>query len=416
MDTNASGSTNGMGGGLDLGGFNPATPEFRANPFPIYHLLRTAMPVLQTPVGAWLISRYADGDMILKDKRFVTIDLKKMGEGGQLQPSPLLDGARESMGMTMLFMDPPGHGRIRGLVNKAFTPRMIESLRARIQQITDELIAKFDRHGTVDLISEFAYPLPVIVIAEMLGIPADDRDLFRKWTGDLAPLVDLVQDMATLERAMAAMAQTREYFIELVSQRRKSPREDLVSALIAAEEKGDRLSLDEMLANIVLLLGAGHETTANLIGNGMHALMKNRDEMEKLVKDPSLIKGAVEESLRYDSPVQATARRTLEPVNIGGIEVPKDVHAVVLIGACNRDPARFPDPDRFDITREDNEHLAFGGGIHFCLGANLARVEGQIAMGSLVKNFPNMKLATDQLEYRDMFNLRGLKRLPVTVV
>ena len=206
MDTNASGSSNGMGtGGFDLGGFNPAMPEFRANPFPIYHMLRAAMPVFQTPVGVWLISRYADGDLILKDKRFVTIDLKKMGEGGQLPPSELVDAARESMGMTMLFMDPPSHGRIRGLVSKAFTPRMIESLRPRIQQIADELIAKFDRGGIVDLIGEFAYPLPVIVIAEMLGIPVEDRDLFRKWTGDLAPLVDLVQDMATLQRAMAAL-------------------------------------------------------------------------------------------------------------------------------------------------------------------------------------------------------------------
>jgi cytochrome P450 len=398
---------------FEFGGFNPSTPEFRANPYPIYQLLRTAMPVFQTPIGVWLISRYEDGDMILRDKRFATIDLKRIGEAGNLPPSGVLDAARETMGLTMLFMDPPRHGRIRSLVSKAFSPRMIESLRPRIQQICNDLIRGFDSGAPVDLIREFAYPLPVIVIAEMLGIPVEDRDLFRAWTGDLAPLIDFVQDLHVVERAMAAMAQTREYFVKLVDERRKSPREDLVSALIAAEEKGDRLTLDEMLANIVLLLGAGHETTANLIGNGMLALMRNRGELERLQKDPSLINGAVEESLRYESPVQASARRTLEDVQVGGFTIPKDTHAIVLIGSCNRDAARFPDPDRFDIGRQDNEHLAFGGGIHFCLGANLARAEGQIAIGSLVRNFPKIDLATDKVEYRDMYNLRGLKALPV---
>ena len=417
MNANVTGTTSNAGGsatgGFDFGGFNPAMPEFRANPYPIYQLLRTAMPMFQTPIGVWLISRYADGDVILKDKRFATIDLKRIGEAGQLPATDMLNAARETMGMTMLFMDPPKHGRIRGLVNKAFSPRMIESLRPRIQQIADDLISQFDSQSNVDLISQFAYPLPVIVIAEMLGIPSEDRDLFRKWTGDLAPLIDFVQDMATVERAMQAMEQTREYFVKLVDERRKSPREDLVSALIAAEEKGDRLTLDEMLANIVLLLGAGHETTANLIGNGMLALMRNRGEFEKLRSDPSLIKSAVEECLRYDSPVQATARRTLEDVQIGGVTIPKDTHVIVLIGACNRDPAQFPEPDRFDIARTDNEHLAFGGGIHFCLGANLARAEAEIAIGSLTKRFPNMKMSGDSVAYREMFNLRGLKALPI---
>jgi cytochrome P450 len=417
MNTNVLGTTSNAGGSaatnIDFGGFNPAMPEFRANPYPIYQLLRSAMPVFQTPIGVWLISRYADGDVILKDKRYATIDLKRIGEAGQLPSTAVLEAARETMGMTMLFMDPPKHGRIRGLVNKAFSPRMIESLRPRIQQIADDLISQFDSHSEIDLISQFAYPLPVIVIAEMLGIPSEDRDLFRKWTGDLAPLIDFVQDMAIVERAMTAMAQTREYFVKLVDERRKKPREDLVSALIAAEEKGDRLTLDEMLANIVLLLGAGHETTANLIGNGMLALMRNRGEFDKLRSDPSLIKSAVEECLRYDSPVQATARRTLEEVQIGGFTVPRDTHVIVLIGACNRDPAQFPEPDRFDIARNDNEHLAFGGGIHYCLGANLARVEGEIAIGSLMAKFPDIKITSDTVAYRDMFNLRGLKALPV---
>lgn len=417
MDTNVTENNSNVGGnagaGFDFGGFNPAMPEFRANPYPIYHLLRSAMPVFRTPIGPWLVSRYADGDIILKDKRYATIDLKRIGEAAQLPSTEMLEAVRQTMAMTMLFMDPPKHGRIRGLVNKAFSPRMIESLRPRIQQIADDLISQFDSQSRIDLISQFAYPLPVIVIAEMLGIPSEDRDLFRKWTTDLAPLIDFVQDLGIVERAMKAMEQTREYFVKLVDERRKSPREDLVSALIAAEEKGDHLTLDEMLANIVLLLGAGHETTANLIGNGVLALLRNPGELEKLRSDPSLIKSAVEECLRYESPVQATARRTLEDVQIGGISVRKDSYVIVLIGACNRDPARFAEPDRFDIARLDNEHLAFGGGIHYCLGANLARVEGEIAIRSLMANVNNWCLTSEAIAYRDMFNLRGLKALPL---
>jgi pimeloyl-[acyl-carrier protein] synthase len=402
-------------GGFNFGGINPAAPEFRANPYPIYHLLRGAMPVLKTPIGAWLISRYADGDAILVDKRFATIDLSRIGQAAQLGDAPVLQQAREVMGRTMLFMDPPRHGRIRGLVSKAFSPRMVESLRPRIQRIADDLLARFETRGKIDLIREFAYPLPVIVIAEMLGVPAEDRELFRRWITDLAPLIDFVQNLETVERAIDAMGQTRDYFIKLVDERRKRPAGDLVSTLIAAEERGDRLTLDEMLANIVLLLGAGHETTANLIGNGMYALLRNRGELERLRREPALIAGAIEECLRYDAPVQATGRRAVENVGMGGFTIPKGDHVIVLIGACNRDPVRFPEPDRFDITRADNDHLAFGGGIHNCLGANLARAEGQIAIGSLLARYPKIALGGDRIEYRDMFNLRGLKALPVTL-
>lgn len=413
MQPNPGETTNNPGANaIGFGGFSPTSPEFRANPFPIYHLLRSAAPVFQTPIGVWLISRWADGDAILVDKRFATIDLNRIGQAGNLPKTPVLTEARETMGRTMLFMDPPNHGRIRGLVSKAFSLRMVESLRPRIQKIADDLQERFG--DKADLIRDYAYPLPVIVIAEMLGVPVEDRDLFRKWIGNLAPLIDFVDNMETVERAMAAMNETREYLSKLVEERRKAPREDLVSALIAAEEKGDRLSMDEMLANIVLLLGAGHETTANLIGNGTYALLRNRSELERLQKDPALIKRALEECLRYDSPVQATGRRAIEDVEIGGFRIPKNDHVIVVIGACNRDPARFPDPDRFDITRENNEHLAFGGGIHYCLGASLARVEGQIAIGSLVKKFPALDLGEGTIEYGEMFNLRGVKSLPVT--
>jgi len=398
---------------FDLGQFNPASPEIRANPYPMFHMLRQAMPICPTPIGAWILTRYEDGHSVLIDKRFATIDLNRLGQSGQLPDSPTLQEARTAMGRTMLFMDPPRHGRIRGLVSKAFSPRMVESLRPRIAGITDHLIQQLAIRGDVDLIKEFAYPLPVIVIAEMLGVPAEDRDLFRKWTTNLAPLIDFNLNSDAVDRAMTSMAELDEYMRELVAERRGNPKEDLISALIAAEEKGDRLTVDEMMANIVLLLGAGHETTANLIGNGMLALLKNRGELERLQREPQLVENAVEECLRYDSPVQATGRRALENVIIGGIPIPKDSHAIVLIGACNRDPARFAEPDRFDITRQDNDHLAFGGGIHFCLGANLARVEGRIAIGALTSKFPGIDLAGDTVEYREMFNLRGLKSLPV---
>ncbi len=398
---------------FDLGRFNPASPELRANPYPIYHLLRQAMPVCPTPVGAWLVSRYADGESILADKRFATIDLNRLGQAGQLPETPSLAAARAAMGRTMLFMDPPRHGRIRSLVSKAFSPRMVESLRPRIRQIAEDLLNTLEEENEADLIRDFAYPLPVIVIAEMLGVPPEDRALFRRWTIDLARLIDFVQSTEAVDRAMKAMEETAEYLHTLAWERRQNPQDDLLSALIAAEERGDRLTEDEMLANVVLLLGAGHETTANLIGNGMLALMKHRDQMERLRREPHLLPGAIEECLRYDSPVQATGRRALENVAIAGIEIPRDSHVIILIGACNRDPDRFPDPDRFDITRDRNEHLAFGGGIHYCLGANLARAEAQIAVDSLAHRFPKLDLACDAIEYRDMFNLRGLKALPV---
>ena len=231
---------------FDLGQFNPANPLLRANPYPFYHLLRQAMPVCPTPVGAWLISGYAEGEAILVDKRFATIDLNRIGQTAQLPQTPALEAARATMATTMLFMDPPRHGRIRGLVSKAFSPRMIESLRPRITEIAETLVEKIEIGTEVDLIKDFAYPLPVNVIAEMLGVPAEDRDLFRRWTMDLAPLIDFLQSSDAVDRAMLAMEEIGQYLRELVQQRRGNPRDDLVSALIAAEERGDHLTQDEM--------------------------------------------------------------------------------------------------------------------------------------------------------------------------
>ncbi|HUO04160.1 MAG TPA: cytochrome P450 [Candidatus Binataceae bacterium] len=398
--------------------FNPAMPELRKNPYPIYHSLRAAGPIFQASPGIWLVTRFAIGDTVLVDKRFATIDLSRMGRGegdADLPETESIKLAREGMGRTMLFMDPPDHNRVRGLVSKAFTPRMVESLRPRIQAIADDLLSRFESGRDVDLIKEYAYPLPVIVIAEMLGVPAQDRDLFRGWASNLIPLIDFGQDTAAIERAIASMGEAREYLTKLVDERRHNPKDDLISGLTLAAEKGDRLSTDEMFINIVTILVGGHETTANLIGNGMIALLENRGELEKLQRDPSLINRAVEECLRYDPSFQATARRAVEDVEIGGVKIAKGNHVVVIMGACNRDPERFSDPDRFDITRENIDHMAFGGGIHFCLGASLARLEAQIAIGSLVKRFPNIRLTGAPLEIRDMYNVRGRKAIPVRV-
>jgi cytochrome P450 len=322
-----------------------------------------------------------------------------------------------TIGLSMLDRDPPDHTRLRGLASKAFTPRVVEALRPRIQQIVDDLLAGVEPRGGMDLIEEFAYPLPVIVICEMLGVPVEDHERFKGWSLDLARGLDSVllgPDSEVARRSGAAREALTEYFRGLIGTRRVSPRADLLSALIAAEEAGDRLTEHELLATCILLLVAGHETTVNLIGNGTLALLRHPDQLRRLRENPGLIAGAVEELLRYDGPVQRTARTPTADVVIGGRTIGKGEIVMPFLGAADRDPAQFPDPDRLDIARSDNRHVAFGWGIHFCLGAPLARVEGQIAIGTLVHRLPKLALATDTPEYRPSLTLRGLHALPLT--
>jgi pimeloyl-[acyl-carrier protein] synthase len=386
--------------------FNPFLPEVIANPYPTYHRLRQEDPVHLSPLGIWALSRYDDAAMLLRDPRF--------GRRGFQQILESRFG-RQGLGQSMLFQDPPDHTRLRTLVSKAFTPRVIEGMRGHIQQVVDGLLDQVKAAGRMDVVADLAYPLPVIVICEMVGVPPEDRDKFRDWSYAIARSLDAiaVPNEELARRANEAQDALTGYFAQLIEERRRKPRADLLSALIAAEEEGDRLSTQELFATGILLFIAGHETTVNLIGNGTLALLRNPDQMQRLRAEPGLIASAVEELLRYDSPVQRTGRLLYEDVTIAGKTIPKGSIAVALIGAANRDPAHFPDPDRLDLTRSDNRHLAFGWGIHFCLGAPLARLEGQIAFGTLLRRFPRLTLAGDPVEYRETSTLRGLRALPV---
>ena len=391
--------------------FHPMDPEFVANPYPMYQRLRSEDPVHRSPLGFWVLTRYDDVVWALRDARLAKEAITSVvaERFGIVNPPTLT--------RSMLDSDPPDHTRLRGLVSKAFTPRVVEQLRPRVQAIVDDLLARLDgRHG-IDLIEDFAYPIPVIVICELLGVPVEDRDRFRAWGLDMARSLDAVlfgpqSDVA--DRGAAARHALGDYFRELIKERRKAPRQDMLSDLIAAEEAGDRLTETEMLATCILLLVAGHETTVNLIGNGTLALLRNPGELRRLRENPGLIATAVEELLRYDGPVQRTARVPSEDVKIRDQVIGKGELVMPFIGAADRDPAHFADPDRLDIGRRENRHVAFGYGIHFCLGAPLARVEGQIALGTLVQRLPNLALATDRPQFRMSLTLRGLSSLPVT--
>jgi cytochrome P450 len=393
-----------------MNSFNPMDPEFLADPYPTYRRLRTEDPVHHSPLNFWVLTRYEDVVAVLRDPRFIKEPLAAFvaARFGVAVPP--------GVGVSMLDRDPPDHTRLRSLVSKAFTPRVVEGLRPRIQEIVDSLITRAEAAGSMDLIEEFAYPLPVSVICEMLGVPVEDHERFKGWSLDIARGLDsilLPPESEVPRRSGAARHAMADYFRGLVAARRASPRGDLLSALIAAEEAGDKLNEDELLATCILLLIAGHETTVNLIGNGTLALLRHPGELRRLRETPGLIASAVEELLRYDGPVQRTARIPSTDVTIGGRSIGKGEMVMPFIGAADRDPAQFPDPDRLDLARTDNRHIAFGWGIHFCLGAPLARVEGQIAIDALVRRLPKLELVTDEPEYRQSLTLRGLKTLPV---
>jgi cytochrome P450 len=390
--------------------FNPMDPAFVADPYPTYRQLRAEDPVHHSPLGFWVLTRYDDVVAALRDPRLAKEAIAAFVAARFGAPVPI-------MGFSMLDRDPPDHTRLRSLVSKAFTPRVVEGLRPRIQQIVDGLLARAREQGAMDLIEEFAYPLPVNVICEMLGVPVEDHERFKGWSLDIARGLDsilLPPDSEVPKRSVASRTALADYFRELIAKRRAKPRADLLSGLIAAEEAGDKLSEHELLATCILLLIAGHETTVNLIGNGTLALLRHPDQLRRLRDNPGLIGTAVEELLRFDGPVQRTARIPSEDVVIAGRTIAKGEMVMPFIGAADRDPTQFPDPDRLDIGRTDNRHIAFGWGIHFCLGAPLARVEGQIAINTLVQRLPKLALATEAPEFRQSLTLRGLKSLPVS--
>jgi cytochrome P450 len=394
-------------------------PTFKANPYPTYAELRSEAPVYRAELpdgrGVWLVTRYDDVVAVLKDERFAK-DWRSAMTPEQLAQIPPIPEVMKPLSENMLDKDPPDHERLRRLVSKAFTPRLIERMRPRVQEIADTLLdaVKTKDKGGMDLIDDYAFPLPITVIAELLGVPVEDRNRFREWS-DAAVSGDTTQEY--VEKILLPHMQAFiDYLRALFEEKRDNPKDDLISALVLAEEAGDRLSEDELLAMVFLLLVAGHETTVNLIGNGTLALLQNPDQLQKLRDDPSLIKPAIEELLRYEGPVEtSTERFAREDVAIGDTVIPKGEMVMIVIAAADHDPERFPEPDALDIARADNKHLAFGKGIHHCLGAPLARMEGQIALGTLLRRMPDLRLkgSPESLTWRPGMVLRGLKGLPV---
>jgi cytochrome P450 len=398
-------------GGASLA-FNPLDPAFIADPYPFYHRLRETAPVFKTPMGFWLLTRYDDVASSLRDRRF------GKDFGGSMQrkygADRMTEPAIANLSHTMLVVDPPDHTRLRGLVTKAFTARRVTDMKARIRELVDEQLDRVADRGEMDVIRDIAHRLPVIVICDMLGIPKDHRAAFLAGSNVSGRILEPVpMDGEELQRANAGTQMANAYFDRLCDLRRRDPQDDLTTELVRAEEAGDRLTAEELRANIGLLFGAGHETTTNLIGNGLLALHRHRDQWERLKADPSLIPNAIEELLRFDSSVQMTGRSTIADVEIGGIALPAGESVVQLLGAANRDPAQYALPDRLDVGRENVRPMSFGGGIHHCLGAQLARLEGELVFTALIERFPNLELPEkDRPDWRRSFTLRGLKTLP----
>ena len=384
--------------------------ENKRNPHPLYHRLRTEAPMWHNPTMAEVVlTRWADCEAVLRDPRWSS-------DPSHTEDEDLRDQINAAGVRTLLFMDPPDHTRLRRLVSKAFTPRTIEALRDHVGEIFDALMADWDGTGSFEVMSGLAYPLPVIVICELLGVPVDDRHQMEGWSSDASRMLDFSQitEDEAMKGIIAAMNFIN-YFNGLFDERRAEPQDDLLTALLKVEEEGDKLTEEELRAMVLLLFVAGHETTMNLIGNGLFALLTNRDQWERLVADPSLVPSAVEECLRYDGPVHLTGRLATTDLEVAGQKFRKGEQVVTLLAAANRDPERFPDPDRFDVAREDNQHLTFSHGIHYCLGAALARLEGQVVFSRLVERYPDIELACDPdtIQYRPHFVLRGLQTLPV---
>lgn len=389
-----------------------ANPKMRAEPYGFYARLREHAPVSLLPIGLVAVSGYAEVSSVLKDQRFSADERNSYFYEGDFEETPFGKIATSMM----LFLDDPDHKRLRDLVQKAFTRKVVEDLRPRITGIVDELVDGFVSAGGGDLLTEVAYPFPVFVICELLGVPKTDRPLFHDWAKELAARLE-IQPLRTPEqeaRAEIAVQKMGEYFDGLIEERRSQPRDDLLTSLALVEEGGYSLTHDELLATCMLLLVAGHETTANLIGNGVHALMRHRDQWDRLTGDPSLARPATEELLRFDSPVQFLQRTALEDLELGGTELTRGTPVAVLLGAANRDGAHFPDPDRLDLTRDAAPLVAFGGGIHFCLGAPLARLEAQSAFGALAQKAPSLEVAVEP-NWRDSFVFRGLQRFELKV-
>jgi len=391
-------------------------PEVVRDPYAYFARLRRDDPVhWNERWGGWLVTRYEDVVRAFRDPARLSSD--RMAHFQQeLSPheQERLHVLIRYFSRWLVFTDPPYHTRVRMLVNKAFTPTSVERLRPRVRAIVSELQDGMEQGRHADFIRAFAFHLPVIVISEYLGVPPQDREAVKEWSDETSRIFFIrADDPQRRERSQAGLIKLLEYFEPLIHERRRHPRDDLISALVQAQERGDLLSHDEVLATCTVLLFAGHETTTNLLANGLLALLQHRDQWELLARDPSLAFSATEELLRYDGPVKATFRWARADAELGGKTIRAGDRMLLVLASANRDPDRFPQPDRVDITRNPNPHVAFGHGIHVCLGAPMARVEGQEAFAALARRFPGMRLATDELEYHPTIVSRALAELPV---
>ena len=376
--------------------YNPLSRELRANPYPIYEQLRRKDPVHRMRLqDAWVLTEYADVDLVLRDNR------RFRNEGRDFGYIPQV---------SMLDLDPPKHTEIRALVSHGFTPRSVAALEPRIRETVDGLLDNVEGKGRFDLIADLAFPLPVIVVAEMLGVPPEDREQFNEWSNVVSLIVDPLLNERQLRQARQAVDEVFDYFEAVAEERRRDPQDDLVSALVTAEVDGERLERDDLLVNLLLVLVAGNETTRNLIGNGTLALLQNPDQLQRLQAEPALLDKAIDEFLRFDSPVQLDSRIAGEMVELRGKRIVPGQRMICILGAANRDPKTFPNPDRLDIGRSAANHLAFGRGIHYCIGAPLAKLEARVAFEALLPRLGSLRLA-EEPRYRDQVTLRGLESL-----
>ena len=382
----------------------------KANPYPLYARMRAEAPLYRirvTGTATWLVTRYEDVLTLFTDRR-ISNDWSSKGMSMILRATPLRPITRN-----MLNLDPPDHTRLRALVHKAFTPRLIERLRGRIQDVCDDLVGAVAVKGKMDLVSAYALPMPLTIIGELLGVPEKDSLEFHKMSRVIAASSSGLFDTLLAFRSFWHIMR---YFRKLIAQRRANPQDDLITALVQAEEAGDKLSEDELIAMVILLLFAGYETTVNLITSGTWALVLHPVQREKFQQNPELAGSAIEELLRYTSPLDfSSIRRTHEAITFGGVTIPAGDVMAAMVASANHDESQFPDPEVFDITRDPNKHLAFGQGAHFCLGAPLARMEAQIALTTLFSRFPDLRLAKspESLQWRKSLGFRGLKELPI---
>lgn len=396
--------------------FDPRRPGFLADPYGDFAALRAVEPVHWcATLKSWVVTSYDECRQALNDPRLSADRISPFRDSLPDNERRRISDLLATLGDWMVFADPPRHTRLRRAANRVFPPRAMEGMAPRIEAIVDGLISRMAAHGEGDLIRDFGFPLPVMVIADMMGVPREHQDRFKVWSDDLATFVGSAQltpdKRARAQESAAAMS---EYFRGAVADRRKRPQDDRLTAFIAEREHGGDMDEAELIASCVLLLFAGHETTTNLIGNGMLALMRNRDQLHRLVAAPELIEPAIEEMLRYDGPAFAMTRIALEDVEYGGREIREGDRLFVFLAAANRDPSRFDDPERLDVGRSDNRHLAFGYGIHFCLGAPLARLEGRMAIRALLDRLGEPRLRDAEPEWIDSLSLRGVAALPIS--